>query len=97
MKSSIATGDRIAYSRKFLKSIGGDYGTAQRRGIVVATVGQTFPGVTHWKTGEPLPVAADYALVQWTDTTYPRPDDGFTAEMVRAENIARVGSVAFAD
>jgi hypothetical protein len=98
--SAVATGDRIAYTQRFLKQIRADRDTAQRRGRVVATTGQTFDGVTHWKTGALLPVGAEFVLVQWEDVQYPRVyDDGesCTADLVRAEHVCRTRAAAFAD
>ena len=98
------TGDTVAYARKFLKTIA-DYSrdSAQRRAIVVAMPGETFAGYIHWRTRQPIPVREGFALVQWTDETYPRavepgdPDPPQHAHMVALSSIARVGSAAFAD
>ena len=100
---TISTGDRVAYARKFLKQVC-DYSrdSAQRRGVVVATAGQTFDGYLHWRTRKPLHVQDGFALVQWTDETYPRQDPDDTdppqhAHLVAVSSIARVGTAAFAD
>ena len=53
-------GQTIAYSRRFLKSIGGDYDTAQRRGRFL---GYPEP----WAGAK----AQEYAMVQWDDMLEP--------------------------
>lgn len=98
--STVATGDRIAYTQKFLRQIGGDYATAQRRGRIVASPGETLAGYVHWKTGALIPVRPEYVLVQWEDQTYPVVhEDGETqpAHLVRAEHVCRLRAAAFGD
>lgn len=43
-KSTVAVGDRVGYSRNFLKSMGGSYDIARRRATVVS-VGKEVHGV----------------------------------------------------
>lgn len=96
--AAVETGDRVAYTQKFLRQVGGDRDTAQRRGRIVATAGQTFAGYVHWKTGALLEVRPEFVLVLWEDQTYPIVhEDGEQqpAHLVRAEHVCRLRSAAF--
>ena len=82
-------GDRIAYTAKFLRQIGGRYEEGQRRG--------TFLG--------PHPRLKKFVYVRWDDedlsdyTDDPEYQESVreNGQMVLAVNIAKVGSVRFGD
>jgi len=90
-KSKFTAGDRIAYAASFLKSISAGRDTAQRRGTYLGPFAG-LPGYSRmrWDDEETMLAACDQ------DDDY-KADIRAHGSLICDKNIARVGSVRFAD
>ena len=96
-KTTLNPGDRIAFSRAFLKSIGGDYATVQRRGVFIAPDTHSNLARVRWDDYDYSIGSAQFkAAAEQYGEDYAE-EIAANGSRVNIHNICRVGSVAFAD
>lgn len=89
----LKAGDVVAYTARYLKASGADYGTAQRRGVFVAHKSEIGDGefcYVHWNDEEAF--LKEYAI----DPEYCA-DVRARGSLCRSTNICKVGGALFSD